>query len=126
VARGGTGLTASPSLLVNLASTSAASVLTASPRPGITGTLPVSHGGTGATTALAANYNILSSATENTSGFSDSTMLAYFTASPSTSVGAVRRYKAGNVWSQWLKAKTDAAYAAKSHTHNYAGSSSAG
>ena len=126
VARGGTGLTASPSLLVNLASTSAASVLTASPRPGITGTLPVSHGGTGATTALAANYNILSSATENTAGFSDSTMLAYFTGSPSTSVGAVRRYKAGNVWSQWLKAKTDAAYAAKSHTHNYAGSSSAG
>ena len=126
VARGGTGLTASPSLLVNLASTSAASVLTASPRPGITGTLPVSHGGTGATTALAANYNILNSAIETTSGFSDYTMLAYFTGSPSTSVGAVRRYKAGNVWSQWLKAKTDAAYAAKSHTHNYAGSSSAG
>ena len=126
VARGGTGLTASPSLLVNLASTSAASVLTASPRPGITGTLPVSHGGTGATTALAANYNILKSATENTAGFSDSTMLAYFTGSPSASVGAVRKYKAGNVWSQWLKAKTDAAYAAKSHTHKYAGSSSAG
>ena len=126
VARGGTGLTASPSLLVNLASTSAASVLTASPRPGITGTLPVSHGGTGATTALAANYNILKSATENTVGFSDSTMLAYFTGSPSTSVGAVRKYKAGNVWSQWLNGKISASYAAKSHTHNYAGSSSAG
>ena len=126
VARGGTGLTASPSLLVNLASTSAASVLTASPRPGITGTLPVSHGGTGATTALAANYNILNSAIETTSGFSDSTMLAYFSRSPSTSAGAVRKYKAGNVWSQWLNGKISASYAAKSHTHNYAGSSSAG
>ena len=126
VARGGTGLTASPSLLVNLASTSAASVLTASPRPGITGTLPVSHGGTGATTALAANYNILNSAIETTSGFSDSTMLAYFSGSPSTSAGAVRKYKAGNVWSQWLNGKISASYAAKSHTHNYAGSSSAG
>lgn len=49
-ARGGTGLTASPSMLVNLASTSAANVLQASPRPGVTGTLPVARGGTGVTT----------------------------------------------------------------------------
>ena len=54
VARGGTGLTASPSLLVNLGSTSAASVMAASPRPGVTGTLPISRGGTGATSASAA------------------------------------------------------------------------
>ncbi len=54
VARGGTGLTASPSMLVNLASTSAAGVFAASPRPGITGTLAVANGGTGATSASAA------------------------------------------------------------------------
>ena len=54
VARGGTGLTASPSMLTNLGSTTAASVLAASPRPGVTGTLPVANGGTGATTAAAA------------------------------------------------------------------------
>lgn len=54
VERGGTGLTASPSLLVNLGSTSAASIFAASPRPGITGTLSVSHGGTGATDAASA------------------------------------------------------------------------
>lgn len=54
VARGGTGLTASPSLLVNLAGTSAAAVFAASPRPGVTGTLPVANGGTGATSASAA------------------------------------------------------------------------
>lgn len=54
VANGGTGLRASPSLLVNLGSTSAANVMASSPRPGVTGTLPVARGGTGATTAAAA------------------------------------------------------------------------
>ena len=49
VANGGTGLTENPSALVNLGSESASNVLTSSPRPGVTGTLPVSHGGTGAT-----------------------------------------------------------------------------
>ena len=53
VARGGTGLTAAPSMLVNLASTSAANVMTASPRPGVSGLLPVGHGGTGKTTLTA-------------------------------------------------------------------------
>ena len=54
VGRGGTGLTAAPSLLVNLGSVSAASVLQAAPRPGVTGTLPVGHGGTGSASAAAA------------------------------------------------------------------------
>lgn len=47
VAHGGSGLTASPSMLINLATTAAKSVFTASPRPGVTGVLPVAHGGTG-------------------------------------------------------------------------------
>ncbi len=50
IARGGTGLSASPSMLVNLGATTAADVLQASPRPGITGTLGVNHGGTGVAT----------------------------------------------------------------------------
>ena len=50
---GGTGLTASPSLLINLASTTAANVLVASPRPGVTGTLAVGNGGTGQTSLQA-------------------------------------------------------------------------
>lgn len=58
VARGGTGVTANPSMLVNLGSTTAASVFAASPRPGVTGTLPVANGGTGATTAAAARTNL--------------------------------------------------------------------
>lgn len=54
VGHGGSGLTASPSLLVNLASAAAANVMQASPRPGVTGTLPASHGGTGQTSLQAA------------------------------------------------------------------------
>lgn len=51
VGKGGTGITSNPSMLVNLGSTSADSVFKASPRPGVTGTLPLSHGGLGATSA---------------------------------------------------------------------------
>lgn len=49
IGRGGTGVTANPSMLVNLASTTTANIFAASPRPGVTGTLPTSHGGLGST-----------------------------------------------------------------------------
>lgn len=52
IANGGTGLTASPSMLTNLGSTTAANVLQASPRPGVTGTLGAAHGGTGQTSLI--------------------------------------------------------------------------
>ena len=63
IARGGTGLTDSPSMLTNLASTTAANVLVASPRPGVTGTLPLANGGTGKTTAPLASYALISGST---------------------------------------------------------------
>lgn len=58
---GGTGLTSPPSMLTNLGSTSAANVLQASPRPGVTGILPVANGGTGANTVAAAVKALLGS-----------------------------------------------------------------
>lgn len=64
VARGGTGITANPSMLVNLGSTSTASVFATSPRPGITGTLAVGHGGTGATSAASARSNLGAAASD--------------------------------------------------------------
>ena len=45
-------------MLTNLGSTTAASVFAASPRPGVTGTLPVANGGTGATDAATALTNL--------------------------------------------------------------------
>lgn len=71
VGRGGTGITSNPSMLINLASTSAASVFAASPRPGVTGTLPIARGGTGGTSAASARLqlgvvNIVCSETEPT------------------------------------------------------------
>lgn len=62
VAYGGTGITSNPSMLVNLGSTSAASVFAASPRPGVTGTLGVANGGTGKT-SWTANQLVYSSGT---------------------------------------------------------------
>lgn len=50
VNQGGTGITSNPSMLVKLGETTADDVFKASPRPGITGTLGVAHGGTGRTT----------------------------------------------------------------------------
>ena len=58
VANGGTGITSNPSMLVNLGSTSAASVFAASPRPGITGILGIGNGGTGATSKSGARTNL--------------------------------------------------------------------
>lgn len=58
IERGGTGLTETPSILVDLASSSVADVFEAAPTPGVTGTLPVSKGGTGAVTAADALSNL--------------------------------------------------------------------
>ena len=47
VERGGTSMTQNPSMLIDLASTTAANVFQQSPRPGVTGMLPLAHGGLG-------------------------------------------------------------------------------
>lgn len=59
VANGGTGTTTTPSMLVDLASSTAVSPFTSTPRLGVTGTLPVSKGGTGSTNKLNAMRNII-------------------------------------------------------------------
>lgn len=59
IAQGGTGLQSSPSMLVNLSSTSADNVLKAAPRPGVTGVLSVAHGGTGQNTLAKAATDLL-------------------------------------------------------------------
>ena len=58
IARGGTGLSTSPSMLINLASTTEDTILKASPRPGVTGVLPIANGGTGANTIANVRLNL--------------------------------------------------------------------
>lgn len=58
VEHGGTGITQSPTLLVKLDSAAGANVFSTYPRPGVTGTLGVANGGTGATTAEGARTAI--------------------------------------------------------------------
>ena len=65
VSRGGTGIQANPSMLVNLAGTGAANVFQASPRPGVTGTLPVANGGTGLTASPSLLVNLAATAAAN-------------------------------------------------------------
>ena len=65
IGHGGTGLTASPSMLTNLGSTTAVNVLVASPRPGVTGTLPIGNGGTGLTASPSMLTNLGSTTAAN-------------------------------------------------------------
>lgn len=120
-------LTTAHTIRTNLASTSAASFNgTANITPGVTGTLPIANGGTGATTALAANNAILASTVEVSTAWNDNTMIAYISSVPNATQGALRKYSAINVWSHWLNPKIAASYAAKSHTHSNATTSAAG
>lgn len=57
--------TPEPQVTVNLASEAAAGVFGATPQPGVTGVLPVSHGGTGASNIDGARTSIVNSATPN-------------------------------------------------------------
>lgn len=120
-------LTTARTIRTNLASTSAASFNgTTNITPGVTGTLSIANGGTGATTALAANNAILANAVEVRADWNDNTMIAYISSVPNATQGALRKYSAINVWSHWLNPKIAASYATKSHTHSNATTSAAG
>lgn len=66
-------LTDEPSMLVNLASSTAADVFEESPRPGVTGTLPIAHGGTGYTSNPSIRVNLSSTSTDTLFGSSSVT-----------------------------------------------------
>lgn len=119
-------LTTARTIRTNLASTSAASFNgTANITPGVTGTLPIANGGTGKTTALAANNAILASMQVVTTDPTDDSTFIMGYSSPSDSTGAVFKRSGTHIYN-WLKAKTDVLYAAKSHTHSNATTSAAG
>lgn len=90
-----------------------------------TGTLPIARGGTGKATAKAAQNALLGNMNELTSAPGDTGEFVMMYTTPDDTHGAVFKRKITKVW-EWFKAKTDALYAAKAHTHLYAASDTAG
>lgn len=84
VTRGGTGITSAPTVLVNLGSSSAASIFTNNPRPGVTGTLPLARGGTGVTTLAALKSLLNISDLDNNNIFIKSERIGYWVGGPSS------------------------------------------
>ena len=91
----------------------------------LTRPLTLSSGGTGASTAKAARYNLFNDMGFESPVVSDNhpIMMSYLT--PSTANGSVYKLKASKIW-DYIKSKASAVFAAINHTHSYAGSSTAG
>ena len=79
------------------------------------GSVPIARGGTGAGTALGANYAILDGMPEG-GEVTDADKVAMLHPSPTASTGRLVTKTAAQVW-EWIKGKGDAVFAAKSHQH---------
>ena len=104
-------------IITNLASTATASFDgSADVTPGVTGTLPLGNGGTGATTANAAEYNIIGMPAASSTAVTDATKMMFAFDVPDSSQGSLYSRNASYFWT-YIKGKADPTYAAKSHTH---------
>ena len=80
-------------------------------------TVTVAQGGTGATTAKGAEYNIIGGIEEVTSAVSDSTKIVNIYQNPSATQGTLYWRKVTDLW-DYIKSKADSVYAKASHgTH---------
>lgn len=77
-------------------------------------TLSVAQGGTGATTAKGAEYNILSGVSETTVEVNDDSQIVFKYATPDVSKGILLFKKAPLLW-DYIKGKADSIYAKVSH-----------
>lgn len=71
VERGGTGININPSMRVDLSSSRPDTVFKNSPKPGVTGTLDIAHGGTGATSVVEAKTNLGLATVASTGDYED-------------------------------------------------------
>lgn len=78
----------------------------------VTGTVGIANGGTGASTAMGANYAILSDLTVSESAFRDDTPILYLSGDASAETGAVYTKSGSNMWS-YIKDKADDTYIAE-------------
>lgn len=99
----GVGYSTTPSILTNLASDSPDNILKASPRPGVTGVLPLVNGGVGSSTAAGARTNLdVYSKSETNSAIQQSTAIKNVTNQFSISatkgtISQKKAYRSGNV-----------------------------
>lgn len=77
--------------------------------PGVKGTLPIAHGGTGATTARAAEYNIMNQIRTVTSNVADSDMFVCKSTAPDVTNGATYARSFSTVYNS-IQGKTDGRY----------------
>lgn len=91
----------------------------------LTEAVPIGKGGTGASTAKAARYNLFADTPNEAASVNDGSVMLFGYASPLVGNGAVYRNTASKLW-DYIKTKASSVFAAISHTHDYAGSATAG
>lgn len=87
--------------------------------------LAVDSGGTGASSAKAARYNLFADAGFEAPIISDNHPIVMSYLTPSTANGSVYNLRAGRFW-DYIKTKASSVFAAINHMHLYAGSKTAG
>lgn len=85
-------------------------------RTEMTKALTLSSGGTGATTARAAQHNLLSGMNSATDTPTDSSKLVFAYDASTSNNGAIFKRPLSSLWT-WIKGKADSIYAAVNHTH---------
>ena len=88
-------------------------------------TTPIDKGGTGATTAKGAEYNIIGSMEESTAEITDDTPIIVKRENPNNTDGVTMWKKASLLWN-YIKNKADSFYAKSSHVHDNATTSTSG
>lgn len=91
----------------------------------ITATMPLSKGGTGASTAKAARYNLLGDMGYAVPDVADDHAIVMSYLSPSDGNGSVYKLHVVELW-DYIKTKASSVFAAINHAHDYAGSATAG
>ena len=99
-------LSTARTIQTDLASTSSASFDgTANITPGVTGTLPVANGGTGATTPAGAQFNLIDKATTELSPMEDKHRIAIMSPEPSATNSVIAGYRTGLTMWNYMKGK---------------------
>lgn len=99
-------LSTARTIQTDLASTSSASFDgTANITPGVTGTLPVGNGGTGATTPPGAQFNLIDKATTELGPMMDAYRIAIMSSEPSATNSVIAGYRTGLTMWNYMKGK---------------------